>query len=229
MDRRNSNSLYERSNLRRVPEMQQIVPQGANAFFQFMGEAFAGNTITARTKELIAIAVTHVTGCPYCIDVHTGKFKKQEGSAEEVVEAILVAGAVNAETVLFHSVNAWNTMKDLVANELYETTNADKLPLVKEVRPETFAAFDAFQANAMKEGAIDAKTKQLIAVVISHVNGCAYSIDNHTKKFKALGGTMEELMEGVLVGSVANAGYVLTHGINALNAYDYQPDAVVRN
>ncbi|GFZ96602.1 hypothetical protein GCM10008018_48770 [Paenibacillus marchantiophytorum] len=229
MEHKNSNSLYERSNLKRVPEMQQIVPQGANSFFQFMGEAFAGNAITSRTKELIAVAITHVTGCPYCIDVHTGKFKKQEGSVEEIVEAILVAGAVNAETVLFHSVNAWNTMHDLVVNELYETTNADKLPLVKETRPETFAAFDQFQSNAMKDGAIDAKTKQLIAVVVSHVNGCAYSIDNHTKKFKALGGTKEELMEGVLVGGVANAGYVLTHGINALNAYDYQPNAVAQN
>lgn len=40
-----------------------------------MGEAFAERAITSRTKELIAVAVTHVTGCPYCIDVHTGKFK----------------------------------------------------------------------------------------------------------------------------------------------------------
>lgn len=81
----------------------------------------------------------------------------------------------------------------------------------------------------MADGAIDAKTKQLIAVVIAHVNGCAYSIDSHTRKFKELGGTAEELMEGLLVGGVANAGYVLTHGINALNAFDYHSDAVAQN
>lgn len=229
MNLKNSNSLYERSNLRRVAELQEIAPQGSKAFFQFMGEAFAEKAITSRTKELIAVAVTHVTGCPYCIDVHTGKFKKLEGSIEEVVEAILVAGAVNAETVLFHSVNAWNTMHDQVTDELYAASNASKLPQVKETRPETFAAFEQFQSTAMADGAIDAKTKELIAVVIAHVNGCAYSIDNHTRKFKEIGGTAEELMEGLLVGGVANAGYVLTHGINALNAFDYHSDAIAQN
>lgn len=231
MSQNNSSSLYERKNLLRVPELEQIVPEGSKAFFQFMGEAFSEKAISSRTKELIAVAVTHVTGCPYCIDVHTGKFKKLEGSKEEVVEAILVAGTVNAETVLFHSVNAWNTIDNKVVNELYSTANLERFAEVQDTKPEAFAAFEQFRKAALAPGAIDAKTKELIAVVVSHVNGCAYSIDVHTKSFKKLGGTEEELIEGLLVGGVANAGYVLTHGINALNAFDYQagPNPSVTN
>lgn len=216
----NHASLYDRRNLGRVPEMSKLVPEGSKAFFQFMGEAFSEKSISARTKEMIAVAVTHVTGCPYCIDVHTGKFKKLEGSPQEVVEAVLVAGMVNAETVLYHSVNAWNTLEGSEENELYRRSNLGQLGAVQETRPEAFAAFHQFQAAAMAPGAVDAKTKELIAVVISHVNGCAYSIDVHTKRYKELGGTQEEIVEGLLIGGVANAGYVLTHGINALNAYD---------
>lgn len=33
MNLKNSNSLYERSNLRRVAELQEIAPQGSKAFF----------------------------------------------------------------------------------------------------------------------------------------------------------------------------------------------------
>ncbi|MCA0757851.1 carboxymuconolactone decarboxylase family protein [Paenibacillus sp. N4] len=222
MSTNHSSSLYDRKNLARVPELSKLVPEGSKAFFQFMGEAFSEKAISSRTKELIAVAVTHVTGCPYCIDVHTGKFKKLEGSPEEIVEAILVAGAVNAETVLYHSVNSWNSFHEKADGELYRLDNLELMELVEDMKPEAFEAFGQFQASAMASGAIDSKTKELIAVVISHVNGCAYSIEVHTKKFKQLGGTQEELVEGLLVGGVANAGYVLTHGINALNAYDFE-------
>lgn len=222
MSANHSSSLYDRKNLARVPELSKLVPEGSKAFFQFMGEAFGEKAISSRTKELIAVAVTHVTGCPYCIDVHTGKFKKLEGSPEEIVEAILVAGAVNAETVLYHSVNSWNAFHEKADSELYRPANLELMELVEDMKPEAFEAFGQFQASAMAPGAIDGKTKELIAVVISHVNGCAYSIEVHTKRFKQLGGTQEELVEGLLVGGVANAGYVLTHGINALNAYDFE-------
>jgi|GEM_PF-243441 len=218
-----SNSLYQRSNLARVPELQKLVPEGATAFFQFMHQAFAPRLLSARTKELIAVAVTHVTGCPYCIDVHTGKFKGYQGTPQEAVEAVLVAGAVNAETVLFHSANALNTFggKGGPEDPLYETSNMDVYNSeAKLMSPVAFEAFDRFAEEAFREGAVDAKTKQLIAFVIAHVNGCAYSIDRHSRRLADVGATREEALEALMIGGVANAGYVLTHGINALNAFD---------
>ena len=49
-----------------------------------------------KTKELIAIAVGHVTQCPYCIDVHTKKAIAAGATEQEVAESIFVAIALRA-------------------------------------------------------------------------------------------------------------------------------------
>ncbi|WP_324255105.1 carboxymuconolactone decarboxylase family protein [Bacillus sp. LBG-1-113] len=59
-----------------------------------------------KEKELIAIAVAHTTGCPYCIDIHTKAAKKVKATREEVAESIMVATALKAGSALSHGVNA---------------------------------------------------------------------------------------------------------------------------
>lgn len=61
-----------------------------------------------REKELIAVAVAHITGCPYCTDIHTKAAKKAGVTKEELAESILVATALKAGSALAHSVNALN-------------------------------------------------------------------------------------------------------------------------
>ena len=60
-------------------------------------------------KELVAVAVAHVTGCPYCIDIHVNNAKKPGVSKEELAETIMVATDLRAESVMAHGVNALNT------------------------------------------------------------------------------------------------------------------------
>ncbi|MCZ8523557.1 MULTISPECIES: carboxymuconolactone decarboxylase family protein [Paenibacillus] len=105
--------IYRRSNLKRIADVQKLVPASAGAYFRFEKEAFASGAIPARTKELIAIAAAHVTGCPYCIDVHVGKFKNLGGTAEEVIEAAMVAGVVKAGAALAHSTHALRAFEEL--------------------------------------------------------------------------------------------------------------------
>lgn len=64
------------------------------------------NHIPLKTKELIAVAVAHVTGCPYCIDVHVKKFKELGGKREEIFEAVLVATSTRAGAILSHATHA---------------------------------------------------------------------------------------------------------------------------
>jgi AhpD family alkylhydroperoxidase len=59
-----------------------------------------------KEKELIAVAVAHTTGCPYCIDIHSKAAKKVGVTKEELAESILVATALKAGSALAHSVNA---------------------------------------------------------------------------------------------------------------------------
>lgn len=214
--------LYKRSNLNKVADVQKLAPKTANAFFGFMNEAFAPGLIDAKTKELIAVAVTHVTGCPYCIDVHTQKFKKHGGTLQEILEAVMVAGAVNAESVIMKSVNAINAYNESADDSLFQKKNLNKMEEVAEALPKAVQAIENYNREAFAPGVVDAKTKQLIAVAIAQVAGCAYSIEVQTEKYKKLGGTMEEILEAVMVAGVANAGYVLTHSVNSLTCFQSQ-------
>lgn len=97
-------TYYHSSNLKRLPELIRLAPQAANSFLSFENEVYQGlNTLPSKTKELIALAVAHVTGCPYCIDVHAKKFKDLGGTREEAFEAILVATTTRAGAILSHA------------------------------------------------------------------------------------------------------------------------------
>ncbi|HJV63962.1 MAG TPA: carboxymuconolactone decarboxylase family protein, partial [Albitalea sp.] len=65
----------------------------------------------------------------------------------------------------------------------------------RELAPETYAAFRGFGHRAFADGALPAKTKELIAVAAAHVTQCPYCIRSHTKLAMAQGATEAELME----------------------------------
>lgn len=70
--------------------------------------------LSVKEKELIAIAVAHTTGCPYCIDIHTKGAKKAKATKEEVAESIMVAAALKAGSALAHGVNALIAFDDSI-------------------------------------------------------------------------------------------------------------------
>lgn len=47
-----------------------LAPDTHRAFEEFSRAAFAAGALDRRTKQLIAVAVAHVTQCPYCIQGH---------------------------------------------------------------------------------------------------------------------------------------------------------------
>ncbi|WP_433945059.1 carboxymuconolactone decarboxylase family protein [Paenibacillus sp. SN-8-1] len=100
-------NYYDSSNLKKVPELIRLAPQAAQTFLAFENEVYHElHSIPVKTKELIALAVAHVTGCPYCIDVHTQKFKSLGGTREEMFEAVLVATSTRAGAVLSHATHS---------------------------------------------------------------------------------------------------------------------------
>lgn len=46
----------------------------------------------------------------------------------------------------------------------------------RELAPAVHVAFDAFSRQVLADGALPAKTKQLIAVAVAHVTQCTYCI-----------------------------------------------------
>ena len=73
------------------------------------------------------------------------------------------------------------------------------------------AAFEAFGKAVFADGALSAKTKQIIAVAVAHVTQCPYCITGHTKAALRAGATPEELMEAIWVAAEMRAGGAYAH------------------
>jgi AhpD family alkylhydroperoxidase len=86
----------------------------------------------------------------------------------------------------------------------------------RELAPEIQAAFDAFSQSVFAEGALPAKTKQLIAVAVAHVTQCPYCIKGHTKAALRHGATEQELMEAIWVAAEMRAGGAYAHSAVSL-------------
>jgi AhpD family alkylhydroperoxidase len=61
------------------------------------------NLLSAKVRELIALAVAVTRQCDGCIIVHTDAAIKQGATREEIIEALGVATAVNAGAALIYS------------------------------------------------------------------------------------------------------------------------------
>ena len=88
----------------------QLTPAPAKAFRTFSHSVFAAGALPTRTKQIIAVAVAHVTQCPYCIRSHTQTALNAGATKSEIMEAIWVAAEMRAGAAYAHSALALDTM-----------------------------------------------------------------------------------------------------------------------
>ena len=72
------------------------------AFGEWNRKVFAPGKLDKKTKELVAVACTYLTRCPYCIVGHTKAALKAGATKEEVAEVIQIAAALNAGAAIAH-------------------------------------------------------------------------------------------------------------------------------
>lgn len=63
-------NLYPRSSAELARRRHDLTPEIETAFEKFSKKVFEEGALPAKTKQLIAVAVAHVTQCPYCIRGH---------------------------------------------------------------------------------------------------------------------------------------------------------------
>jgi len=96
-------TLYPQSTRQLAQKRHDLAPEIDAAFTQFSRAVFKDGALPAKTKQLIAVAVAHVTQCPYCIRGHAKAAHRSGASAAEIMEAIWVAAEMRAGGAFAHS------------------------------------------------------------------------------------------------------------------------------
>lgn len=82
--------------------------------------------------------------------------------------------------------------------------------------PDNVEAWRNFSSTVFKPGALDEKTKQLIAVTVAHVTQCPYCIKSHTAQALLKGASKEQIMEAIWVAAEMRAGAAYAHATLAM-------------
>src|SRR5690606_18392103 len=96
-------TLYPPATREIAHKRRELAPATEAAFQAFSKQVFADGALPSKVKQIIAVAVAHVTQCPYCIKGHTAAALRQGASPQELVEAIWVAAEMRAGGSYAHS------------------------------------------------------------------------------------------------------------------------------
>jgi AhpD family alkylhydroperoxidase len=98
----------------------------------------------------------------------------------------------------------------------------DLVPLAREFRhdvPDVMKAFAQLHAAALAPGALDAKTKELIALAIAVSKQCDGCIASHARGAAKAGASEAEVAETLGVAVLMNGGPATVYGPRALDAF----------
>lgn len=105
-----SEGLYPTATGELAKKRRELAPDTEAAFQAFSQKVFAEGALPVKVKQLIAVAVAHVTQCPYCIKGHTKAALRHGASEQELMEAIWVAAEMRAGGAYAHSALALEEM-----------------------------------------------------------------------------------------------------------------------
>ncbi len=91
---------------------------------------------------------------------------------------------------------------------------------LRKLTPDALAGFSSLAAAATKDGALDKKTKELVALAIGVALRCDGCIGFHIKTLIKLGATREEIAELLTMNIYLGGGPALMYAADALRAFD---------
>lgn len=77
-------------------------PKYVEAFFEFFTETEKPGALDSKTKELISIALSVKSQCPYCIAFHTKRAIQLGATKEEIMESAFVATLMGGGPSIAH-------------------------------------------------------------------------------------------------------------------------------
>ncbi len=103
--------------------------------------------------------------------------------------------------------------------DIIQDSNSALAKLRKEI-PDVMSGFSALAQAATKDGALDKKTKELIAVALAVAARCDGCIGLHMQALIKLGATRAELLETLSMSVYMGGGPSAVYAADALKAFD---------
>lgn len=104
-------NLYPVATQELADKKAALSKKNIEAWRNFSNTVFEEGALSEKTKQLIAVAVAHVTQCPYCIRSHTKQAIRKGASKEEIMEAIWVAAEMRSGAAYAHASIAVDEME----------------------------------------------------------------------------------------------------------------------
>jgi alkylhydroperoxidase/carboxymuconolactone decarboxylase family protein len=89
-----------------------------------------------------------------------------------------------------------------------------------KVDEKDFANFMRWYGSAMEPGALDAKTKKLLALAVAFAMPEPYCIHSYSNQCAEAGWTPEEMAEAATVAACIKGGGVIAHWVQACNTFE---------
>ncbi|MCK6548614.1 carboxymuconolactone decarboxylase family protein [Myxococcota bacterium] len=99
----------------------------------------------------------------------------------------------------------------------YMSEDLQRFAEMSKTNPKLFDLFMKWYGAAMEPGALDAKTKKLIALAVAFAIQEPYCIDSYASQCTDAGVTPEEMSEAVSVAAAIRGGGTVAHWVQACN------------
>ncbi|MGZ6186493.1 MAG: carboxymuconolactone decarboxylase family protein [Candidatus Binataceae bacterium] len=106
--------------------------------------------------------------------------------------------------------------------DFFSKETIKSLRKLRQLKPDYFKGFMDWDQMVFKDGALPAKTKELMAVTAAHVTDCPWCIEEHVKRAIKQGATDEEIAEAAFVAMSLRAGAAFAHSSIAMAVSDEQ-------
>jgi alkylhydroperoxidase/carboxymuconolactone decarboxylase family protein len=102
----------------------------------------------------------------------------------------------------------------------YVSEDLARFTEMSKTNPKLFDLFMKWYSATMDEGALDARTKKLIALAVAYAIQEPYCIDSYSSACSEAGISPEEMSEAVSVAAVIRGGGVIAHWVQACNTME---------
>jgi alkylhydroperoxidase/carboxymuconolactone decarboxylase family protein len=102
----------------------------------------------------------------------------------------------------------------------YLSEDLSRFGEMAKTNPQLFDHFMKWYGATMEGGALDARTKKLIALAVAYAIQEPYCIDSYASACSDAGVSPEEMSEAVSVAAVIRGGGVIAHWVQACNTME---------